>query len=286
MNQRLTNYINLTRLDRPIGTALLFLPCLFGIFLALKKTELDLPRLTWIIFLFGLGSIVMRSAGCVINDIFDQDFDRQVARTKNRPLAASKIDRSEALILLALLLLIGFFILLQFNLPTIISGFFALTLALTYPLMKRITYYPQIFLGLAFNFGILMSDLAILGRIDLEFIILYFAAIIWTLIYDTIYAYQDIEDDLKIGVKSSAIKFSINPKNILLSLTFTMFGTIFFVGTLEFFKWQFFLSAFAALALLTHQIVTCNFTNPQACLKVFKANFWVGILILIGIFLG
>lgn len=284
MNQRIINYTNLTRLSNPIGIALLFLPCLFGIFLALKKTNLNFFTTIWIIFLFGLGSVIMRSAGCVINDILDLNFDRQVFRTKNRPLAAQKINRLEALMLLTLLLLIGFLILLQFNIATIISGFFALTLAATYPLMKRITYYPQIFLGMAFNFGIIMASLTILDRIDLSFVVLYLAAIIWTLIYDTIYAYQDIEDDLRIGVKSSAIKFAKNPKIILLSLTFVMFCLIFFVGSLENLSQSYFLLNLGAFAFLAQKIMSCNFNNPQNCLKVFRDNFWVGVLILTAIF--
>ena len=170
MNQRLTNYLSLTRIHNPIGIGLLFLPCLFGIFLSLKQINLDLNQSLWFIFLFGFGSVIMRSAGCVINDICDQKFDSQVHRTKNRPLAAKKISRFEAWLLLFVLLLCGLLILLQFNLATILSGFFALILAATYPLMKRVTYYPQIFLGFAFNFGILMSGFAILGKINLSFI--------------------------------------------------------------------------------------------------------------------
>ncbi len=286
MGQSLINYINLTRINRPIGIGLLFLPCLFGIFLAEKKSHLDFSQIFWMILLFGLGSAIMRSAGCIVNDIFDQKFDRQVERTKNRPLACKKISQPEALILLFFLLVIGLLILLQFNLATIISGFFALTLAAIYPLMKRITYYPQIFLGLAFNFGILMANLAILGRINFSFVALYFSAIIWTLIYDTVYAYQDIEDDLKIGVKSSAIKFGKNPQNILSAMNLLMFAALFFVGFLESLNWHFFLISGAAFFFSAQKIITCDFTNAQKCLRVFKENFWIGSLILIAIFLG
>jgi 4-hydroxybenzoate polyprenyltransferase len=282
----LKKYVSLTRIDNPIGIALLFLPCLFGISLSLKKTTLNFSETFWIIFLFGLGSIIMRSAGCVINDIFDQKFDAQVQRTKNRPLAAKKVTTFEALLLLAFLLFLSLIILLQFNQNTILSGLVALVLAATYPLMKRITYYPQIFLGLAFNFGILMSALAILDSLDFSFFILYFSAIIWTLIYDTIYAFQDIEDDLKIGVKSSAIKFSENPKQILLFLTLIMFLTLYYLGLREFFGFSFFLINLGAFTLLMTKIANCDFTKPEACLKIFKDNFWIGILILTAIFLG
>ncbi len=286
MYQRLIYYADLSRINKPIGIGLLFLPCLQGIFLAEKKIAFDFEKIFWMILLFGLGSIVMRSAGCIINDIFDQKLDREVARTKDRPLAAKKISQNEALILLAILLLCGLVILLQFNFTTIISGLLALTLAATYPLMKRITYYPQLFLGLAFNFGILMSGLAMLGRIDIGFVALYFSAIIWTLIYDTIYAYQDIEDDLKIGIKSSAIRFGKTPKNILLTLSLLMFSLLFLVGFLESFSWHFFLISFATFLFLSKKIIDCDFNNGATCLKVFKDNFWIGSLISIAIFLG
>lgn len=283
---KLLHYIDLTRLNRPIGIWLLFLPCLFGITLALKKINLGFLESAKIVFLFAFGSIIMRSAGCVINDLFDQKFDAQVNRTKSRPLASGAVSRSEAFTLLGFLLLIGLIILLQFNKITIFAGFFGLILVITYPLMKRITYYPQLFLGITFNFGILMSALAILGEINFNFIILYFSAIIWTLIYDTIYAHQDIEDDLKIGVKSSAIKFGENSKNILLFLSLMMFGLIFYLGFKNSFKFSFFLINLIAFLTLTNKITLCNFKNSQNCLTLFRANFWIGILILIGILLG
>ncbi|MBU6339761.1 MAG: UbiA family prenyltransferase, partial [Rickettsiales bacterium] len=179
MRNKVANYIELTRIKRPIGIWLLFLPCLFGIFLSAKKIDIDLRGILYFTTLFGLGSVIMRSAGCVINDIFDKNFDSQVKRTKNRPIASEKIKRQEALIFLFILLACGLVTLLQFNYLTILSGLLALILAITYPLMKRITYYPQIFLGLAFNFGILMSGLAITDSIDISFVILYAAAIIW-----------------------------------------------------------------------------------------------------------
>jgi 4-hydroxybenzoate polyprenyltransferase len=283
---KIIDYLKLTRINRPTGIWLLFLPCLFGVFLSSKKIEMDLKDIFYFITLFAFGSLIMRSAGCVINDIFDQKFDSQVKRTKDRPIAAGKISKIEALIFLFLLLICGLIILLQFNYLTILSGFFALILAITYPLMKRITYYPQIFLGLAFNFGILMSALAILQKVDVSFMILYFSSIIWTLIYDTIYAYQDLEDDLKIGVKSSTMKFGENPKIILSILSLTMFLMIFYLGIRESFKLSFFISNFLALIFLNYKIKNCDFKNDKNCLEVFKANFLVGFLILAGIILG
>jgi 4-hydroxybenzoate polyprenyltransferase len=183
----LTNYAKLIRLHQPTGIWLLFLPCLFGIFLALKNLpNPDFFETLRVIALFFIGSIVMRSAGCILNDLLDQKFDKDVDRTKNRPLASGKVSRLEAMILLSALLFLGLLILVQFNTKTIWSGFVALTLLTTYPLMKRITYYPQIFLGLTFNFGILMSSFAITEEIGLDTLTLYFASIIWTVIYDTI----------------------------------------------------------------------------------------------------
>ena len=228
----------------------------------------------------------MRSAGCVINDLFDKKFDEKILRTKNRPLASGKVSRFEALILLGLLLILGFVILLQFNFKTILSGFFALALVATYPLMKRVTHYPQIFLGLTFNFGILMSGLVFLEKITLDFIILYIAGIIWTVIYDTIYAYQDIEDDLKIGVKSTAIKFKSNPKKILIFLSLTMFLDLIFLGFFKQFSLTFFLIIFFATVLLSEKIRKCDLRTPENCLAVFKSNLWIGILILTAIISG
>ncbi len=283
----LKNYVKLTRINQPIGILLLFLPCLFGISLAIKR--LANPNLNYVAgmtLLFFIGSILMRSAGCIINDILDKKFDEKIFRTKNRPLAANNLSQKQALNLLAFLLFLSSLVLLQFNFITILSGFFALVLVITYPLMKRFTYYPQIFLGLTFNFGILMASFAILENIDLDFLILYFSAIIWTVIYDTIYAFQDIEDDLRIGVKSTAIKFSKNPKKILILLNLLMFLSLFYLGVINNFHSGFFLLILLACLFLLKKIVKCDFTNSKKCLAAFKANFLVGILILTALILG
>jgi len=283
----LTNYAKLIRLHQPTGIWLLFLPCLFGIFLALKNLpNPDFFETLRVIALFFIGSIVMRSAGCILNDLLDQKFDKDVDRTKNRPLASGKVSRLEAMILLSALLFLGLLILVQFNTKTIWSGFVALTLLTTYPLMKRITYYPQIFLGLTFNFGILMSSFAITEEIGLDTLTLYFASIIWTVIYDTIYAYQDIENDLKIGVKSTAIKFKNNPKKILLSLNLLMLLTLIGLGWQSDFRSEFYILILVAAIFLNQKIRNCDFTNPKNCLTVFKQNIWIGFLILTAIFLG
>ncbi len=284
---RLSAYIKLARLNQPIGIWLLFLPCLCGIFLSLKEiSNPELAEIFRIIFLFFVGSVSIRSAGCVVNDIFDQKFDEKVTRSKSRPLAAKIIKRSEALILLSILLIVGFIILLQFNMQTIVGGFFALSLVITYPLMKRITYYPQVFLGLTFNFGILMSSLATLQTITSSSIIFYLSLAIWTVIYDTIYAHQDVNDDIRIGVKSTAIKFGKNTKKILISLSLVMFLGLVFLGWKESFGPEFFLTILLADMFLNHKIQKCNLENPADCLKFFKSNIWFGILILIAVILG
>jgi len=283
----LSNYIKLTRINQPTGIWLLFLPCLFGTFFSLKKLpNFDIWAISGIILLFFIGSVVMRSAGCVINDLIDQKFDAKVERTKNRPLASKQISIFEAFLTLAILLSLGLLILLQFNQQTFFGGIAALILVATYPLMKRVTYYPQIFLGLTFNFGVLIASLALLENITLSTAILYLGCIIWTVIYDTIYAYQDISDDLQIGVKSTAIKFKNNPKRILTGLNFALFATLSCVGWLENFESGFFLAILVADLFLNHKIKSCDFSDSQNCLKVFKANIWVGILILIAIILG
>lgn len=284
---KINQYLHLLRFTQPTGIFLLFLPCLFGIFLALKKLpDPDYFAVLSLIFLFLLGSIFMRSAGCIINDLFDQKFDEKVARTKKRPLAAKKVSRGEALILLVALLVSSFFVLLQFNFETILSGFFALTLVATYPLMKRLTYYPQIFLGLTFNFGILMGSLVFFSKITNQAMILYFSCAIWTVIYDTIYAYQDIEDDLKIGVKSTAIKFQKNPQEVLLLLVLIMFVGFVILGWIADFHFRFFAISLLSLMLLAQKIVTCNFKDQSNCLRVFKNNVWIGIFLLVAIILG
>lgn len=282
-----SSYVKLTRLHQPTGIWLLFLPCLFGIFLAIKKLPVfEIAEIFYMISLFLVGSIIMRSAGCVMNDLADQKFDEKVARTKNRPLAAGEISRRNAWIFLGILLLCGLIILLQFNVKTIYSGFCALALVASYPLMKRLTFYPQFFLGLTFNFGIIISSFAILGAVDDNALILYFAAIIWTIIYDTIYAFQDIEDDMKIGVKSTAIKFRKNPKTILLSLSLIMFLALLFMGWKSQFKTPYFIIVFLASLFLSQKIKDCDLQNSQNCLAMFKANIWVGILIAFGILFG
>ena len=280
----LLSYLNLSRLNKPIGIWLLFLPCLFGAALAYKFNHS--VNLTKIVGLFFIGSILMRSAGCVINDIFDRNFDRSVKRTKTRPIASGEISVKNALSFLAILLFFSFLILLQFNLFTIALGFGIMLLVVLYPITKRFTYYPQIFLGITFNFGILMASAQILEKISPPIFLLYLSAIIWTVIYDTIYAYQDIEDDLQIGVKSTAISFGENPKKILNILIILQLIFLLLTGFFANLGSAYYILIFTSFFHQLCQIRKCNFKDGQDCLKKFKENFWIGILILTAIILG
>jgi len=192
-------FIQLTRLNKPIGILLLFWPCAWGLTLGYYFSNETALYFKYII-LFFLGSVLMRGAGCIFNDIVDRDFDKKVRRTKERPIASGKISIVGALIYLILLCLIALLILLQFNLLTILLGMSSMVLAFCYPFLKRITYWPQLFLGLTFNWGIIMGWSSMLNNISIEPIILYLAAIFWTLGYDTIYGLQDMYDDEIIGV--------------------------------------------------------------------------------------
>ena len=284
---QISNYLKLARLHQPTGIWLLFLPCLCGIFLALKKMpEVNLPQAYHVIFLFFIGSLLMRSAGCVINDLIDVKFDALVERTKTRLLASKKISKKQALIFLACLLFAAALVLFQFNKHTIFSGFFIMNFVLLYPLMKRLTYYPQVFLGLTFNFGIIMSSLALLNFITPESLILYIACVFWTLIYDTIYAFQDIEDDLKIGVKSSAIAFQNRPKLVLNLLNLIMAILLFYLGFKANFNIGFFAIIFASIVLLAYKINKCDFKDQKNCLNLFKENVFFGTLISLAILIG
>ena len=216
-------FIDLTRLNKPIGFMLLFWPCSWGLAYAYNFSS-DLSLYLYYLLLFFLGSVLMRSAGCIFNDIADKKFDIKVKRTKTRPIALGKISTKKSFLYIISLCSLSFLILIQFNLLTIILGMCSMILAFTYPFMKRVTYWPQLFLGLTFNWGIVMGWSAINNNVSIEIIILYLAAIFWTLGYDTIYGVQDMLDDEIIGLKSTAIKFK---KNIKLFV-----GTSYFVTSI------------------------------------------------------
>ena len=230
MNQ-LNLFVELTRLKKPIGYMLLFWPCSWGLTIAYDFSS-DLKIYFFYLLLFFLGSVLMRSAGCIVNDVLDRKFDKKVFRTKDRPIASGKISVKRALLYSVILCLIAFLVLINFNLFTIILALASMPLAFTYPLMKRFTYWPQLFLGITFNYGLLLGWTSINGQISIIPIIFYLAAIFWTLGYDTIYGFQDIEDDEIIGVKSTSIKFKQNPK-IFLSICYLIFTLLFILSLIH-----------------------------------------------------
>ena len=276
-------FIQLTRLNKPIGFLLLFWPCVWGLTLAYYYNEETTLYLKYII-LFFLGSVLMRSAGCIFNDIVDKDFDNKVQRTKERPIASGKISVVNAFIYIILLCSISLLILLQFNLLTIILGMSSMILAFAYPFMKRITYWPQLFLGLTFNWGIIMGWASIANSISIEPIILYLAAIFWTLGYDTIYGLQDMYDDEIIGIKSTSIKFKNNVK-VFVGSCYSL--CVLFVLILCFMmgidKYLLILSVFFILTLI-YQIKFFKIDNPQSCLVAFRMNNLTGVFIFLFIF--
>ena len=276
-------FIELTRLKKPIGYMLLFWPCAWGLTLAYDFEE-NLNVYFFYLFLFFLGSVLMRSAGCIVNDILDKEFDAKVFRTKNRPIASGKISIKLAIFYSILLCFIAFLVLVNFNLFTIILALGSMPLAFTYPLMKRFTYWPQLFLGITFNYGLILGWTAIEGQINLTPIIFYLGAIFWTLGYDTIYGYQDIKDDEIIGLKSTSIKFKKNAKKFL--ITCYMFFTIcFLIGAIkmEFNSVYYLILIIPIMHLFFFQIKIFNQNDPTSCLKAFKSNNFFGLLIFINI---
>ena len=276
-------FIDLTRLNKPIGFMLLFWPCGWGLTYA-YSIEKNPNQFLYFLLLFFLGSVLMRSAGCIVNDIIDKNIDKKVQRTKNRPLACNLISVKLALIYNAILCILAFFILIQFNTLTIILGLASMVLAFSYPLLKRITYWPQLFLGLTFNWGIIMAWTAVTNNISLEIIILYISAIFWTLGYDTIYGAQDLVDDEIIGIKSTSIKFK---NNIKLFVGFCYFVSAVLVGFL--FNNKFGLNNSSLLAMfyilsLIYQVMKFKKDKPSEYLKIFKINNFSGLFLFLGIF--
>jgi 4-hydroxybenzoate polyprenyltransferase len=273
-------FVDLTRLNKPIGIMLLFWPCLWGLTLAYFY-DADINTYFKNIILFFSGSILMRSAGCIVNDIVDKNFDKKVKRTKDRPIASGKISVFKSLVYVLILCLIAFLILLQFNFLTLVLGMSSMILAFGYPFMKRITYWPQLFLGLTFNWGIIMGWTSIMNNLSLEPIVLYIGAIFWTLGYDTIYGLQDINDDEIIGVKSTSIKFKHNVK-FFVGTCYSLFVLFILVLSImiEIDKYIFILSMFFILSLM-YQVTKFNVKNLKSCLHVFKMNNLTGFFIFI-----
>jgi len=284
--KQLKLFIELSRLKRPIGFMLLFWPCAWGLTLAYDFTN-DLNSYFFYLTLFFLGSVLMRSAGCIVNDISDKEFDKKVERTKNRPIASNKISIKLAIFYTLVLCSLAFLVLINFNNLTIILALCSMPFAFTYPLMKRLTYWPQLFLGITFNYGLILGWISIRNQIDIIPIIFYLGAIFWTLAYDTIYGFQDIKDDEIIGIKSTSIKFKNNPKKFVFVCFSLLTLSILISGYLMNFNYLFYLgSILLVFHLFFYQLQNINFKNPNSCLKVFKSNNLVGLLVLFNIFLG
>ncbi len=271
-------FIELTRLNKPIGFMLLFWPCLWGLSLAFHQTGEFRLFINYII-LFFLGSVLMRSAGCIFNDITDKDFDKKVDRTKNRPIPSGRISTQESFVYIILLCLVAFIILIQFNFLTIILGLLSIPFVFSYPYMKRLTYWPQLFLGFTFNWGILLGWAALKGEISLEPILLYIAAIFWTLGYDTIYGFQDIYDDEIIGIKSTSIKFKENYKLFIGLCYFICVLFLIILGFLEENKMYYFTFLIFPVMHLLYQMTRLDKNNSNSYLIIFKSNNFFGFLV-------
>ena len=271
--------INLARLNNPIGIFLLLFPCLLGITIASDQINLE------IFTLFTLGAITMRSAGCIINDIVDRNLDKKTVRTKDRPLANEQLTLKEAYYFLLFLLIIGLLILIKLNQIVIILGLAIIPLIVLYPYMKRITYFPQLFLGIIFNWGVLMGYASIKNTLDPEIFFLYAACIFWTIGYDTIYAHQDKKTDVKIGIKSTAILFGKKTKLCLCMLYLLMILNLVSTGIVFQLTSSFYLITTVIFLHLMWQIYTLDINDPKNCLSRFKSNRWVGLAMLAAIIL-
>ena len=273
--------VELLRLDKPVGYLLVFFPALFGLFLAYEE-PIDLY---YIPVLF-VGSVLARSSGCVINDFFDRDFDRQVLRTKNRPLANNTISTELALIILGLLLLLTMWILLYFTIIPIIIGIIAFCMIVIYPLMKRFTYFPQVFLGLTFNLGCLISYAEIKDDISVGAFLMYIACGFWTFGYDSIYAFMDIKDDKSIGVKSSAIFLKDKNYKLFILCAYIIFMVLYVVANLSTNNYLGLIGGTIALFVLFWQVKSLDVTDPANCLIRFKSNVYVGFIMAFSMLLG
>ena len=284
--KHLNLFIELTRLNKPIGYMLLFWPCVWGLTLVYDFNSEINTYFKYLIF-FLLGSILMRSAGCIVNDIADKKFDQKVERTKNRPIASEKISIKLALLYALVLCFCAFLILINFNLLTIVLALASMPFAFSYPLMKRFTYWPQLFLGITFNYGLVLAWISINNSISLTPILFYIGAIFWTLGYDTIYGYQDIKDDEIIGIKSTSIKFKNNPKTFLtLCYSFLLISLI-LIGVLMNFNNIFYLFLIIPFChLFFYQINFLNINKPEDCLKIFKSNNVLGLIVCMNILVG
>ena len=275
-------YLRLSRLDRPIGSWLLLMPCWWSAALAAGMTG-DIGQLPLILALFFIGAFVMRGAGCTWNDITDRDLDARVERTRSRPIPAGQVSVPQAAVFLVAQALIGLLVLLQFNRFAVMTGIASLIIVAVYPFMKRITWWPQIVLGLAFSWGALMGFAVTLGRIDATALVLYAGSIAWVIGYDTIYAHQDAEDDALIGIKSTARLFGARTHRALVifyGLAVVLIGVALALAGA---RWPAWIGLAAFAAHLVWQIRRLEISDPALCLRIFKSNRDAGLLLFAGL---
>src|SRR3984893_13795893 len=275
-------YLRLSRFDRPIGSWLLLMPCWWSAALAADVSR-DVGQLPVVIVLFFIGAFVMRGAGCTWNDITDRDLDALVERTRSRPIPAGQVSVPQALAFLVVQALVGLAVLLQFNRFAVATGIASLLIVAVYPFMKRITWWPQIVLGLAFSWGALMGFAVTLGRIDATALLLYLGSIAWVIGYDTIYAHQDAEDDALIGIKSTALLFGARTRSALIvfyGLAVVLIGVALMLAGARWLAWIG-LAAFGAPLRL--QVQRLQISDPALCLRVFKSNRDAGLLLFFGL---
>jgi 4-hydroxybenzoate polyprenyltransferase len=285
MNQ-LKIFVNLIRLKKPIGFMLLFWPCSWGLTLAYDFST-GLNNYFFYLILFFLGSVLMRSAGCIVNDILDKEFDKKVFRTKDRPIASNQISIKLGIFYVVTLCFLALLVLLNFNSFTIFLALGSMPLAFTYPLMKRFTYWPQLFLGITFNYGLILGWTAIKGQIDFVPIIFYLGAIFWTLGYDTIYGYQDIKDDEIIGLKSTSIKFKSNPHKFLIICYSVFLLNLLITGLfMELNNFYYLVFMVIFLQIFYFQLKKLDIKNNIKCLTIFKSNNILGFLVFFGLIIG
>ena len=285
MNQ-LNLFIELTRVKKPVGFMLLFWPCAWGLTIGFDFSE-NILTFFYYLLLFFLGSVLMRSAGCIVNDIIDKEFDKNVERTKNRPLASERLSVPQAMSYACILCIFAFIVLMNFNNLTIFLALGSMPLAFTYPLMKRYTYWPQLFLGITFNYGLVMAWVSLTNEFSFYPLMLYFGAIFWTLGYDTIYGFQDIKDDEIIGVKSTSIKFKKNPKLFLFICYLIFYMSLLLLGAIMSYSFYYFIfSALILSHLIVFQIKPLDTSKPQICLNKFKSNNPLGFLVFVNILIG
>jgi len=273
--EKINNYLELIRLNKPIGFMLLLWPCWFSL------AYINLPQHTLINYylLFLFGAVIMRSAGCIINDLVDQNIDSKIERTALRPIAAKKISNLHAIIFLVILLTIGLLILLQFKFETILAGLVCTPLIVMYPFMKRITFWPQLFLGIVFNWGIIICSVEFFGTITKEFFIFYLACIFWTIGYDTIYAFQDLKDDIKNKIKSTAVLFRDKGKYLVLTSYTLMFLLI---GYLSFLKTNKLVTMFFLIIIVIFiffNLLRWDHKSESNSGKIFRQNNTFGAMI-------